>query len=155
MSGVWKTDYIENPVYVLTKGLNAITSNLSYNLYTYKTDQKILKGNKIIDIVDVGDYQLAYLLNENNNYYQQYLSVNTDGTFSIQKESATDLFLLGINNLRTNAFYFNNTSSLREETNPSFWMATNQNQITQEKEMLLIHELVVKFIKLISYIIKY
>lgn len=27
---------------------------------------------------------------------------------------------------------------------------TNQNQITQEKEMLLIHELVVKFIKLIS-----
>ena len=130
VSGVWKTDYIENPVYVLTKGLDVITSNLSYNLYTYKTDQKILKGNKIIDIVDVGDYQLAYLLNENNNYYQQYLSVNTDGTFSIKKESATDLFLLGINNLRTNAFYFNNTSSLREETNPFFWMATNQNQIT-------------------------
>ena len=130
VSGVWKTDYIENPVYVLTKGLDAITSNLSYNLYTYKTDQKILKGNKIIDIVDVGDYQLAYLLNENNNYYQQYLSVNTDGTFSIKKESATDLFLLGINNLRTNAFYFNNTTSLREEPNPFFWMATNQNQIT-------------------------
>ena len=27
---------------------------------------------------------------------------------------------------------------------------TNQNQVTQEKEILLIHELVVKFIKLIS-----
>lgn len=130
VSGVWKTDYIENPVYVLTKGLDAIIPNLSYNLYTYKTDQKILKGNKIIDIVDVGDYQLTYSLQSNNTYWQQYLSVNTDGTFSIQKESATDLFLLGINNLRTNAFYFNNTSSLREESNPFFWMATNQNQIT-------------------------
>ena len=130
VSGVWKTDYIENPVYVLTKGLDAITSNLSYNLYTYRDDQKTFKGVKVIDIVDVGDYQLAYLLNENNNYWQQYLSVNTNGTFSIEKESATDLFLLGINNLRTNAFYFNNTSSLREETNPFFWMATNQNQIT-------------------------
>ena len=129
-SGVWKSDHIENPLYVLTKGLDSITPNLSYDFYTYKTQQKTFKGNKIIDVVDVGDYQLAYLLNENNNYYQQYLSVNTDQTFSIQKESATDLFLLGINNLRTNAFYFNNTTSLREETNPSFWMATNQNQIT-------------------------
>lgn len=129
-SGVWKTDYIENPVYVLTKGLDAIATNLSYDLYTYKTDQKTFKGVKVIDIVDVGDYQLTYSLNENNNYYQQYLSVNTDGTFSIKKESATDLFLLGINNLRTNAFYFNNTTSLREEPNPFFWMATNQNQIT-------------------------
>lgn len=129
-SGVWKTDYIENPVYVLTKGLDTITPNLSYNFYTYKTDQKTFNGDKIIDIVDVGDYQLTYSLQTNNTYWQQYLSFNTDGTFSIKKESATDLFLLGINNLRTNAFYFNNTNSLREETNPSFWMATNQNQIT-------------------------
>lgn len=130
VSGVWKTDYIENPVYVLTKGLDAIIPNLSYNLYTHKSDQKTFNGNKIIDIVDVGDYQLTYSLQSNNAYWQQYLSFNTDGTFSIEKESATDLFLLGINNLRTNAFYFNNTTSLREETNPSFWMATNQNQIT-------------------------
>lgn len=129
-SGVWKSDYIENPVYVLTKGLDTITPYLSYNLYTYKTQQKTFNGTKVIDIVDVGDYQLTYSLQANNTYWQQYLSVNTDGTFSIQKESATDLFLLGINNLRTNAFYFNNTNSLREEPNPSFWMATNQNQIT-------------------------
>ena len=130
MSGMWKTDYIENPIYVLTKGLDAITTNLSYDLYTYANNQKTFKGVKVIDIVDVGDYQLTYSLNENNNYYQQYLSVNADGTFSIEKESATDLFLLGINNLRTNAFYFNNTTSLREETNPFFWMATNPNRIT-------------------------
>ena len=127
---VWKTDYIENPVYVLTKGLDTITTNLSYDLYTYKSDQKTFNGVKVIDIVDVGDYQLTYSRESATNYSQQYLSVNTDGTFSIQKEAATDLFLLGINNLRTNAFYFNNTTSLREEPNPSFWMATNQNQIT-------------------------
>ena len=130
MSGKWRTDYIENPLYVLTKGLDAIATNLSYDHYTYSNDRKTLKGARVIDIVDVGDYQLAYSQESDTTYTQQYLSVNTDGTFSIQKESATDLFLLGINNLRTNAFYFNNTTSLREEPNPFFWMATNQNQIT-------------------------
>lgn len=130
-SGVWKTDYIEDPYYILVKGLDNITEYLSYYRYEYRNDQKTFIGSKIIDVVDIGDYQLTFSQVSPNSYRQQYLSVDANKNFSIKEQSlSSDLFLMGVNNFRTNAFYFNNTSSLREEINPFFWMATNLNQIT-------------------------
>lgn len=130
-SGRWKTDLIEVPYYILTKGLDDITGYLSYYHYTYQNNQRTFVGSKIIDVIDVGDYQLCFLQTSINTYNQQYLSVDSNKNFSIKNQYVpSGLFLTGINSFRTNAFYFNNTSSLREELNPFFWMATNSNQIT-------------------------
>ena len=136
-------DYILDPSFHLTKGLNEINGNLTCVIYNKsKTSNFKLQGygNKVLDVIDVKDYQLSFKqktkpINDpdtNEYFYQEFVSVSSNGNLILQDALTTNYFLFqeGINLFIPAGLYLNNTTSMKMESNPRFWMATNSGEIT-------------------------